>query len=72
MATLTAWKFDYGRRRASALTRLEHLQRESFLTLIDGAVVPGRLEPRSRRPGSSTVPRPRVPSAAPSGACCSV
>ena len=42
MATLTAWKFDTAEGADNALTTLERLQREQFITSIDGAVVTTR------------------------------
>jgi uncharacterized membrane protein len=52
MATLTAWKFDSAEGAEAALTRLEQLQRESLLTIIDGAVVSwpaGAKKPKTRQ-----------------------
>jgi uncharacterized membrane protein len=38
MATLTSWKFDSAEGADAALVRLEQLQREELLTIIDCAV----------------------------------
>jgi uncharacterized membrane protein len=52
MATLTAWKFDTADGADAALAKLEDLQRQQLLELLDGAVVSwpqGAKKPKTRQ-----------------------
>ena len=52
MATLTAWKFDRADGADIALAKLQDLQREQLIEVIDGAVVTypaGAMKPKTRQ-----------------------
>ena len=69
MTALTVWKFDTVDGADIALTRLQQLQREQLIEVLDGAVVTypqGAKKPKTRQ---LTTRPPLAPSAAHSGAC---